>query len=291
METETKKIAIKGGEFLIRETDAADVFIPEQWNEEQQMIAQTCSDFLDKEVMPVLDRIDAQEKGLMPSLLDKAAELGLLGISIPEEYGGFGKDFVTSLLSTEVLGAGYSFAVSFSAHTGIGTLPIFYYGNAEQKKKYLPNLVSGKWKACYCLTEPGAGSDANSGKTKAVLSADKKFYIINGQKMWITNGGFADIFIVFAKNDDDENLSAFILEKSFPGITINPEEHKMGIKGSSTCQVFFNDCKVPVENLLSERENGFKIAVNILNIGRIKLAAAALGGAKRTSTASVQYAV
>jgi alkylation response protein AidB-like acyl-CoA dehydrogenase len=289
MDTTTKN-TIKGGEFLIRETNANDIFIPEEWNEEQLMIAQTCTDFLDKEVMPVLDRIDAQEKGLMVSLLDKAAALGLLGISIPEEYGGFGKDFVTSLLSTEVLGAGYSFAVSFAAHTGIGTLPIFYYGNAEQKKKYLPKLVTGEYKACYCLTEPNAGSDANSGKTKAVLTADKKYYLINGQKMWITNAGFADIFIVFAKIDDDENLSAFIVEKSFPGITVNPEEHKMGIKGSSTCQVFFNDCKVPVENLLSERQNGFKIAVNILNIGRIKLAAAALGGCKRTSTASVAYA-
>ena len=290
MDTTTKAPAIKGGEFLIRETEAADIFIPEQWNEEQLMIAQTCSDFLDKEVMPVLDRIDAQEKGLMVSLLDKAAELGLLGISIPEEYGGFGKDFVTSVLVTEVLGAGYSFAVAIAAHTGIGTLPIWYYGNAEQKKKYLPNLVSGKWKSSYCLTEPNAGSDANSGKTKAVLTADKKHYLINGQKMWITNAGFAHVFIVFAKIDDDENLSAFIIEKDFPGITINPEEHKMGIKGSSTCQVFFNDCKVPVENLLSERQNGFKIAVNILNIGRIKLAAAALGGAKRASTASVNYA-
>lgn len=286
----TAKAAIKGGEFLIRETNANDIFIPEEWNEEQQMIAQTCRDFIDKEVMPLLDRLDAQEKGLMVSLLDKAAALGLLGISIPEEYGGFGKDFVTALLSTEVLGAGYSFAVSIAAHTGIGTLPIFYYGNAEQKKKYLPKLVTGEYKAAYCLTEPNAGSDANSGKTKAVLTPDKKHYLINGQKMWITNGGFADIFIVFAKIDDDENLSAFIVEKSFPGITINPEEHKMGIKGSSTCQVFFNDCKVPVENLLSERQNGFKIAVNILNIGRIKLAAAALGGAKRTSTASVAYA-
>ncbi|HLG35508.1 MAG TPA: acyl-CoA dehydrogenase family protein, partial [Bacteroidia bacterium] len=231
MDTTTKAPAIKGGEFLIRETEAADIFIPEQWNEEQLMIAQTCSDFLDKEVMPVLDRIDAQEKGLMVSLLDKAAELGLLGISIPEEYGGFGKDFVTSVLVTEVLGAGYSFAVAIAAHTGIGTLPIWYYGNAEQKKKYLPNLVSGKWKSSYCLTEPNAGSDANSGKTKAVLTADKKHYLINGQKMWITNAGFAHVFIVFAKIDDDENLSAFIIEKDFPGITINPEEHKMGIKG------------------------------------------------------------
>ena len=199
MDTTTKATAIKGGEFLIRVTEAADVFIPEQWNEEQLMIAQTCNDFLDKEVMPVLDRIDAQEKGLMVSLLDKAAELGLLGISIPEEYGGFGKDFVTSVLVTEVLGAGYSFAVAIAAHTGIGTLPIWYYGNDAQKKKYLPNLVSGAWKSSYCLTEPNAGSDANSGKTKAVLTPDKKHYLINGQKMWITNAGFAHVFIVFAK--------------------------------------------------------------------------------------------
>src|SRR5262245_2510546 len=286
----TTRATIKGGEFLIRETNANDIFIPEEWNEEQLLIAETCRDFLDKEVMPVLDRIDAQEKGLMVSLLDKAAALGLLGISIPEEYGGFGKDFVTSLLSTEVLGAGYSFAVSIAAHTGIGTLPIFYYGNAEQKKKYLPKLVTGEYKAAYCLTEPNAGSDANSGKTKAVLTPDKKYYLINGQKMWITNAGFADIFIVFAKIDDDENLSAFIVEKSFPGITVNPEEHKMGIKGSSTCQIFFNDCKVPVENLLSERENGFKIAVNILNIGRIKLGVAAVGGSKMAISKAIKYA-
>jgi alkylation response protein AidB-like acyl-CoA dehydrogenase len=194
------------------------------------------------------------------------------------------------MLATEVLGAGHSFAVSISAHTGIGTLPILYYGNEAQKQKYIPKLASGEWKACYCLTEPNSGSDANSGKTKAVLSADGKHYILNGQKMWITNGGFAEVFTVFAKIDDDENLSAFIVEKSFGGISLNPEEHKMGIKGSSTRQVFFNDCKVPVENLLSERQNGFKIAVNILNVGRIKLAAAALGGCKRTSTISINYA-
>jgi alkylation response protein AidB-like acyl-CoA dehydrogenase len=281
---------LKGGEFLIRETQASDIFIPEQWNEEQQMIAQSCTDFLASEVWPNLDRIDAQEEGLTVSLLDKAAELGLLGLNVPEEYGGFEKDFVTGMLATEVLGAGHSFAVSISAHTGIGTLPILYYGNEAQKQKYIPKLASGEWKACYCLTEPNSGSDANSGKTKAVLSADGKHYILNGQKMWITNGGFAEVFTVFAKIDDDENLSAFIVEKSFGGITLNPEEHKMGIKGSSTRQVFFNDCKVPVENLLSERQNGFKIAVNILNVGRIKLAAAALGGCKRTSTISINYA-
>jgi len=254
------------------------------------MIAQTCRDFLEAEVYPNLDRIDAQEEGLMQSILDKAGELGLLGISIPEQFGGFGKDFTTGMLATEVLGAGHSFSVAYAAHTGIGTLPILYYGNEAQKSKYIPKLASGEWKASYCLTEPGSGSDANSGKTKAVLSADGKNYIINGQKMWITNGGFADVFIVFAKIDTDENLSAFIVEKSFPGISLNPEEHKMGIKGSSTRQVFFNDCVVPVENMLSERGNGFKIAVNILNLGRVKLAGAAIGGAKLVSTLSVKYA-
>lgn len=290
MSTEVKTTALKGGEFLIKETNAQDIFIPEQWNEEQKMIAQSCTDFLAQEVWPNLDKIDAQEEGLTVKLLDKAAELGLLGLSVPEQYGGFEKDFVTGMLATEVLGAGHSFAVSISAHTGIGTLPTLYYGNEAQKKKYIPKLVSGEWKACYCLTEPGSGSDANSGKTKAVLSADGKYYVLNGQKMWITNGGFSDVFTVFAKIDNDENLSAFIVEKSFGGISLNPEEHKMGIKGSSTRQVFFNDCKVPVENLLSERQNGFKIAVNILNIGRVKLAAAAIGASKKVSEKSIQYA-
>lgn len=280
----------KGGEFLIKDTAAQDVFIPEQWNEEQLMIASTCSDFLKQEVFPNLDRIDAQEEGLMVKILDKAGELGLLGVSVPEEYGGFGKDFTTSMLATEVTGAGHSVAVALSAHTGIGTLPILYYGTSEQKAKYIPKLASGEWKGCYCLTEPSSGSDANSGKTHAVLSADGKHYVLNGQKMWITNGGFADVFTVFAKIDEDENLSAFIVEKSFGGISLNPEEHKMGIKGSSTRQVFFNDCKVPVENLLSDRQNGFKIAVNILNLGRIKLAGAAIGGCKETINAAVNYA-
>lgn len=290
METTTQKTALKGGEFLIRSTAAADIFIPEEWNEEQRMIAQSCHDFLATEVWPILDRIDAQEEGLMVSLLDKAAALGLLGLNVPEQYEGFEKDFVTGMLATETLGAGHSFAVAFAAHTGIGTQPILYYGNEAQKKKYVPKLANGEWKGAYCLTEPGSGSDANSGKTKAVLSSDGKHYILNGQKMWITNGGFADVFTVFAKIDDDENLSAFIVEKSFGGITLNPEEHKLGIKGSSTRQVFFNDCKVPVENLLSERGNGFKIAVNILNMGRIKLCAAALGAAKETSSKTIQYA-
>jgi alkylation response protein AidB-like acyl-CoA dehydrogenase len=280
----------KGGEFLIKETLAEDIFIPEQWTEEQLMMKKTCEDFIAQEVSPILDRIDNQEEGLMPKILEKAGELGILGISIPEEFGGMGFDFVTSMLTTEVIGAGHSVAVALSAHTGIGTLPILYYGSEAQKKKYIPKLATGEWKACYCLTEPASGSDANSGKTNAKLSADGKHYILNGQKMWITNGGFADILTVFAKIDDDKNLSAFIVEKSFGGITLNPEEHKMGIKGSSTRQVFFNDCKVPVENLLSERENGFKIAVNILNLGRIKLAGAAIGGCKNTITQSVAYA-
>lgn len=281
---------IKGGEFLIRSTPASEIFIPEEWDEETLMIARTCRDFIEQEIDPVLDRLDAMEDGLMADKLDKAAELGLLGISTPEEYGGFGKDFKTSMLTTEILGGGHSFAVAIAAHTGIGMLPIQLYGNAEQRAKYLPKMITGEWKACYCLTEPGAGSDANSGKTKAVLTPDGKHYVINGQKMWITNSGFAEVFIVFAKIDEDENLSAFIVEKSFGGVVLNPEEHKMGIKGSSTRQVFFNDCHVPVENLLSERGNGFKIAVNILNVGRLKLAGAALGGAKRVITHAAKYA-
>ena len=286
---DTKK-STKGGEFLIKETMAEDIFIPEQWNEEQLMIAQTCRDFLAQHVSPNLDRIDAQEEGLMIDLLNKAGELGMLGISVPEEFGGFGKDFTTSMLATEVIGAGHSFAVAISAHTGIGTLPILYYGTAAQKAKYIPKLATGEWKAAYCLTEPSSGSDANAAKSNAKLSADGKHYILNGQKMWITNGGFADIFTVFAKIDNDETLSAFIVEKTFGGITLNPEEHKMGIKGSSTRQIFFNDCKVPVENLLSERQNGFKIAVNILNLGRIKLAGAAIGGSKEITTQAIKYA-
>ena len=291
METiaQTKK-AIKGGEFLIRETQAHEIFIPEEFTEEQKMIAQTCKDFLKQEVYPHLDLIDSQkDPKLMPSLLDKAGALGLLGTSVPQELGGFGMDFNTTMLVAEAVGAGYSFAVAISAHTGIGTLPILYYGNETQKKKYIPKLASGEWKACYCLTEPDSGSDANSGKTKAKLSADGKHYLITGQKMWITNGGFADILIVFAKIDNDKNLTAFIVEKTFGGITMNEEEKKMGIKGSSTRQIFFNDCKVPVENMLSDRENGFKIAVNILNIGRIKLGAGALGGSKATISQAIKY--
>ena len=288
METLEKK-SIKGGEFIISETNFQDVFIPEEFDEEQLMIKKTCQDFLEAEVYPNLDRIDNQEEGLMQSLLDKAGDLGLLAVSIPEEYGGFGKNFNTSMLVADIVGSGHSFAVAISAHTGIGTLPILYYGNQAQKDKYIPKLASGEWKASYCLTEPNSGSDANSGRTKAILNEAGTHYIINGQKMWITNGGFADIFIVFAKIDDDKNLSAFIVERGFGGITMNPEEHKMGIKGSSTRQVFFNDCPVPKENLLSERENGFKIAVNILNIGRIKLGAAAIGSSRKVVDHAVNY--
>jgi alkylation response protein AidB-like acyl-CoA dehydrogenase len=289
------RASIKGGEFLIKDTDASQVFIPEEFTEEQLMIAQSCRDFLATEIWPRVEEIDkAKSPDLMSSLMDKAGELGLLGTAVPEEYGGFGMSFNTSMLVAEATGAGNSFSVALSAHTGIGTLPILYYGNEEQKSKYLPKLASGEWKAAYCLTEPDSGSDANSGKTKAVLSEDGKSYIINGQKMWITNGGFADVFIVFAKIDEggktDKNLTAFIIEKTYGGITMNEPEHKMGIKGSDTRQIFFNDCHVPVENMLSERGNGFKIAVNILNVGRIKLAAATMGGAKQVATQAIKYA-
>jgi len=284
-----KENILKGGEFLIKETEARDIFIPEEFTEEQEMIAGTCSDFLEQEIYPILDRIDNQEEGLMKNMLQKAGELGLLGISVPEEYEGFDQSFVTSMLASEYMGAGYSFSVAYSAHTGIGSLPIVYYGNEEQKQKYLPMLASGELTSAYCLTEPNAGSDANSGKTKAVLSEDGKNYILNGQKMWITNGGFADVMIVFAKIDNDRVLSAFIVERDYPGIKFNPEEKKMGIKGSSTVQIFFNDCEVPVENLLGKRGQGFRIALNILHMGRIKLGGTVLGAAKRAISQSVNY--
>ncbi|MFM7661196.1 MAG: acyl-CoA dehydrogenase family protein [Bacteroidota bacterium] len=282
--------ALKGGEYIIKDVDFSEIFTPEEWNEEQKMIAQMCDDFIEQEIIPHLDRIDKMEEDLMKSIVEKAGELGLLGLSVPEELGGMGVDFKTSLLATENLGKGYSFSVSFGAHTGIGTLPLLYYGSKEQKEKYIPKLASGEWKAAYCLTEPGSGSDANSGKTKATLTPDGKHYSITGQKMWITNAGFADIFTVFAKIDNDKNLTAFLIEAKSEGISLTPEEKKMGIKGSSTRQVFFNNVLVPVENMLSIRENGFKIALNILNIGRIKLAAGVLGGSKGAIDLSVKYA-
>lgn len=290
METVEDKKAIKGGEFIIRETKANEIFIPEEWSEEQQMIANMCYDFIKNEIMPHVEDIDKMKEGLMPSILDKAGELGLLGLSIPEDLGGMGLDFKTSLLATEALGGSYSFSVAYGAHTGIGTLPLLYYGNDDQKQKYIPKLATGEWKAAYCLTEPSSGSDANSGKSRATLSDDGKHYILNGQKMWITNGGFANLHTVFAKIDDDENLSAFLVEANWEGITLNAEEKKMGIKGSSTRQIFYNNVKVPVENLLSTRGNGFKIALNILNIGRIKLAAGVVGASKATTNLGIKYA-
>ena len=282
--------ALQGGEFLVRSTDANDVFVPEEFSEEQKMIAQSCQDFLNAEVYPVIDRLDEHEEGLMPQVLKKAGEMGLLGVAIPEEYGGFGQDFVTSMLASDVMGAGYSFSVAFSADTGIGSLPIMYYGNEEQKQKYLPKLATGEWLGAYALTEPGAGSDANSGTTRATLSEDGKYWILNGQKMWITNSGFADVFTVFAKIDNDRVLSAFIVEKDTPGFTLGAEENKMGIRGSSTRKLFFNDAKIPVENLLGKRGEGFRIALNILNLGRIKLGANVIGGSKRAINVTVKYA-
>lgn len=282
--------ALQGGEFLIRKTKAEDIFIPEEFDEEQLMIAQTCNDFIVSEVYPTSARLDEHEEGLMSQVMKKAGEMGLLGVSVPEEFGGFGQNFVTSMLASDIMGSGNSFSVAFSAHSGIGTLPILYYGTQEQKEKYLPFLATGEKLGSYCLTEPGAGSDANSGTTKAVLSEDGKNWILNGQKMWITNGGFADVYTVFAKIDNDRILSAFIVERDFEGISFGAEENKMGIKGSSTVQVFFNDCKVPVENQLGKRGEGFRIALNILNLGRIKLGANVIGSSKRAINLSVQYA-
>lgn len=286
---ETNKTVIKGGEWIIKEINAADIFIPEQYNEEQQMVREMCNQFVETEVLPVLDRIDQLEPGLMPSLIEKAGAQGLLGITVPEAYGGSGKDFVTAVMVAEYLGGGYSFSVANAAHTGIGTLPILYFGTDAQKQKYVPKLASGEFKGSYGLTEPNAGSDALSAKTTAILSSDGKHYILNGQKCWITNGGFADIYTVFAKIDG-EQFSAFIIERGTEGFTQGPEEHKMGIKGSSTVQLYFQDCKVPVENVLGEIGKGHIIAFNILNIGRLKLGAATLGGARRAITETVKYA-
>jgi len=279
----------KGGEFLVKDATADSIFIPEEFGEEQRMIKQTCEDFLEAEVFPKLDAIDKKEKGLMRTLISKSGELGLLGISVPEEYNGFNQDFLTTMYANEAIGASHSFAVAFMAQTGIGTLPLMYYGNNEQKEKYLSRMATGELAAAYCLTEPNAGSDANSGTTKAVLSEDGKYYILNGQKMWITNGGFADILTVFAKIDNDRILSAFLVESNWEGVTINTEEEKMGIKGSSTTQIFFNDVKVPVENLLGKRGEGFRIALNILHIGRVKLGVNTVGAAKRAINHSVNY--
>ncbi len=280
---------LKGGEWLVKEASPFETFIPEEFNEEQIMIREMCNQFLDAEVYPNLDRIDELEPGLMKSLVAKAGEQGLLSTSFPEQYGGLGKDFVTSTIVNEYLGAGHSFSVAVAAHTGIGTLPILYFGTGAQKEKYIPKLISGEWAGAYGLTEPNSGSDALGAKSTAKLSDDGKYYILNGQKCWITNGGFAQVYTVFAKVDGDK-FSAFIIERGTEGFTQGPEEHKMGIKGSSTVQLYFQDCKVPVENLLGEVGKGHKIAFNILNIGRLKLCAAALGGARKSLSGTVEYA-
>ena len=280
---------IQGGEWIIKEVKSEDVFIPEEFNEEQLMVRDMCSQFLDTEVLPVVERMDKLEPGLMPGLLEKAGEQGLLGVSVPEQYGGMGKDFITSTIVAEYLGGGYSFSVANAAHTGIGTLPILYFGTEAQRAKYVPKLASGAFKGSYGLTEPNSGSDALSAKTTAKLSADGKHYILNGQKCWITNGGFADIYTVFAKIDG-EQFTAFIVERGTEGFTQGPEEHKMGIKGSSTVQLYFQDCKVPVENVLGEIGRGHIIAFNILNIGRLKLGAATIGGARRALSTTLKYA-
>ncbi len=281
---------LKSGEFLVDEISFQDIFIPEEFNEEQLMIAQTCKDFLETEVYPHVDKTDAGDINLMKSILKKAGELGLMGIALPEEYGGFGQSFVTQMLAAETIGAGYSFSVAFMAHTGIGTLPIMYYGNEEQRQKFVTKLATGEYLGAYCLTEPGAGSDANAGKTNARLSEDGKHYILNGQKMWITNAGFADIQTVFAKINNDRVLSSFIVESNFPGVVVNPDEHKMGIKGSSTAQIFYNDVKVPVENLVGARGEGFRIALSILHMGRLKLGANVVGASKKSINDTVKYA-
>jgi alkylation response protein AidB-like acyl-CoA dehydrogenase len=280
---------IQGGEWIIKEVKAADIFIPEEFNEEQLMVRDMCTQFLETEVLPVVERMDKLEPGLMPGLLAKAGEQGLLGVSVPEQYGGMGKDFITSTIVAEYLGGGYSFSVANAAHTGIGTLPILYFGTEAQRAKYVPKLASGEYKGSYGLTEPNSGSDALSAKTTAKLSADGTHYLLNGQKCWITNGGFADIYTVFAKIDG-EQFTAFIVERGMEGFTLGPEEHKMGIKGSSTVQLYFQDCKVPVENVLGEIGRGHIIAFNILNIGRLKLGAATIGGARRALSTTVKYA-
>lgn len=296
MEATTKQ-TIKGGEWLIKESTPEDTFTPENFSEEQLMIRDMCTQFLDTEIYPILDRIDEREEGLMPSLMKKAGEQGLLATSFPEEFGGLGKDFVTSTIINEYLGAGHSFSVAIAAHTGIGTLPILYFGTKEQKEKFIPKLITGEWAGAYGLTEPGSGSDALGAKTTAKLSDDGKYYLLNGQKCWITNGGFAQVYTVFAKvigdnlPADQSGFTAFIVERGTEGFTQGPEEHKMGIKGSSTVQLYFQDAKIPVENVLGEIGKGHKIAFNILNIGRLKLCAAAIGGARKSLTDTVNYAI
>ena len=291
MSTNEKNIT-RGGEFIIKETECENVFSPEDFSEEQLMMKQAVSDFIDKEVMPHRERFENKDYKLTEDIMKKAGDLGFLGVAVPEEYGGMGMGFVSTMLVCETIsGAVGSLSTAFGAHTGIGTMPIVLYGNKEQNKKFVPKLASGEIFGSYCLTEPSAGSDANSGKTKAVLSEDGTHYKITGQKMWISNAGFAKLFIVFARIEDDKNITGFIVpNESDNGITLGDEEKKLGIHSSSTRQVFFNETNVPVENMLSERGSGFKIAVNSLNVGRIKLAAACLDAQKRVTSYAVQYA-
>jgi alkylation response protein AidB-like acyl-CoA dehydrogenase len=282
----------RGGQFIVKETKCEDIFTPEDFSEEQLMMRDSVKEFVDKELWAHKDRFEKKDYAYTEECMKKAGDLGLLGVAVPEAYGGLGMGFVSTMLVCDYIsGATGSFSTAFGAHTGIGTMPITLYGTEEQKQKYVPKLASGEWFGAYCLTEPGAGSDANSGKTKAVLSEDGKYYSITGQKMWISNAGFCSLFIVFARIGDDKNITGFILENSADnGISMGEEEHKLGIRASSTRQVFFNETKVPVENMLSERGNGFKIAMNALNVGRIKLAAACLDAQRRVISNSVKYA-
>ncbi|MCL6217303.1 acyl-CoA dehydrogenase family protein [Zunongwangia pacifica] len=292
MEAKTDKEILRGGQFLVKETSCDDVFTPEDFNEEQKMMRDSVKEFVDREIVPHKERFEKKDYALTEEIMQKAGELGFLGVAIPEEYDGLGMGFVSTMLVCDYIsGATGSIATAFGAHTGIGTMPITLYGTEEQKKKYVPKLATGEWFGAYCLTEPGAGSDANSGKTKAVLSEDGKYYSISGQKMWISNAGFANVFIVFARVEDDKNITGFIVENDKEnGISFGEEEKKLGIHSSSTRQVFFNETKVPVENMLAGRGEGFKIAMNALNIGRIKLAAACLDAQRRVTENAVKYA-
>lgn len=287
-----EKELLRGGQFLIKESHYNSVFTPEDFSEEQLMMKEAVKEFNEREVIAHRDRFEAKDYALTEEVMRKAGEMGFLGVAVPEAYGGLDMGFVSTMLVCEYISSGTgSFSTAFGAHTGIGTMPITLYGTEEQKLKYVPKLASGEWFGAYCLTEPGAGSDANSGKTTATLSKDGTYYSITGQKMWISNAGFCNLFIVFARIEDDKNITGFIVENDAKnGITLGEEEHKLGIRASSTRQVFFNETKVPVENMLSERQNGFKIAMNALNVGRIKLAAACLDSQRRITTEAIVYA-
>ena len=291
MELKTKS-TVKGGEFIIKDSKPEDIFTPEDFSQEHIMMKESVQEFIDREIWPYKERFEKKDYEFTKQCMQKAGELGFLGVSVPENYGGMGMDFVSTMLVCDYIsGATGSFSTAFGAHTGIGTMPIVLYGTEEQKQKYVPKLATGEWFGAYCLTEPGAGSDANSGKTKAVLTEDGSHYLISGQKMWISNAGFANIFIVFARIEDDKNITGFIVPNNpLNGITLGDEENKLGIHASSTRQVFFNETKVPIENMLAERGDGFKIAMNALNVGRIKLGVACLEAQRRVISNAVQYA-